>query len=690
MPEPAVLNGENTAPGKEGYSGKKEWVKRSFFAGGILLAGILLRVLYLAEYSALPVMEHVAGADVSEYYAEAGRILLGQWAPDAASIHGNLYSYVLAFFLLIARGNLFAVRLIQGICFLAGMIVPLYFLLRRITAGEKSSLRYLPEWSCLITALYPPLVVYGCDFFSENLMIVLLLCSLLALEWRTLYGALSGGITAGLALTAHAGGIFFIPFAALYLWFHQKDLNRKKAWGYCGVFLLGVMLVIAPVSIYKSVKTSSFTLLQKNSMFNAYLGNNPQATGTCYLSPGIRWEAELEKADPVCAQQKISQDTYFRNRILHFVLEQPHVFIAGLFRKGCMALSAREFTTWSDITSLKITFFHAWGYHGWFLVLLLLGGPFLITGSFREDRRKILLPFLVLFAAGFCSQVFFLTSGRYRLILTLPLAVAGGAFLAAWYSDLKSAWSGLPVFGIMFLLFGVSIYPWRVSMLPERDYARSLLADAWLRAGKPAETLALYREGSAGDIFPERRFALLGRAYMALNRISEAQNCFERCAKQFPFRAEHWMNLSALYSQQRDFDRAARCLYRAGKLRLTPALKADLEYNLGEIFQRCRRMDYARKQYEKALKVNPLHRKALNNLGTLYLVQRPPEPEKALSYFRKACASDPENHDFRVNLALAYVYKGDKKTALEELEKILKRSSSHSRALQLKNALANE
>ena len=669
---------------------RSETVKRLLFVSGILLAGILLRVLYLTEFASLPVMEHVVGPDVSEYYTEARRILHGHWALDAESIHGNLYSYVLALFLFPGGGNLFAVRLIQSSFFLTGMLGSLYFLLKRCTEKEESALRYLPEWSCLITALYPPLVIYNCDFYSENLMILLFLCSLLALEWRTLYGAASGGILSGLALTAHAGGIFFIPAAALLLWFRQGTLSRKKALVSCGVFLLGVTLVIAPVSIYKSVKTSSFTLLQKNSMFNAFLGNNPQATGSCYLPPGVRWDAEFEKADSICAEQNISRETYFRNRILRFLREQPYTFAAGLFRKGCMALSAREFTTWSDITPLKKLRFHTWGYHGWFLVLLLLGGPFLVTGCFRPERRKLLAPFLVLFAAGFCSQCLFITAGRYRLILIFPLAVAAGAFLSAWYSDLKNAWNGLPLFGIMFLLFGISIYPWRVSMLPERDYARSLLADACLRSGDPPGVLTLYQEESSGEIFPERRDALLGRACMALGRFPEARKYFERCAKQFPLQAEHWMNVSALYTQQKEYDRAARCLYRAGKLKLTPALKADLEYNLGEIFQRCRRMDYAQKQYEKALEINPLHRKALNNLGTLYLIKRPPEPEKALIYFSKACVLEKNNYDFRVNLALAYVYKGDKKTALAEVEKILKKSPAHPRALQLKNALAKE
>ena len=680
----------------------KESSKRILFAAGILTVGILLQVLYLTEFSTLPVMKHVAGADVSEYYTEAKQILHGQWAVDPDSIHGALYSFFLAAFLFLAGGDLWWTRMIQGTFFLTGMLSAFYLLLRAVS--EKSAedgncsveekdggtLRYLPECGCLIVALYAPLVIYRCDFFSENLMITLLLWSLYLLYRKGAVFCGAGGLSCGLALTAHAGGIFFVPAAALYCYFRERPAGKRKAFLHSGAFLLGVLIIVAPLSLYKSIKSSRFVLLQKNSMFNVFLGNNPESTGTCYLSPGIRWEAEFQKADQVCAEQEIHRETYFRNRILLFLWENPCRFAAGLLKKGCMALSAREFTTWSDVTSLKKILFHAWGYHGWFLALLLLGGPFLITGCFRADRRRSLAPLLILFAAGFCSQVFFITSGRYRLLLVFPLAAAGGGFLCSWYRDLKSPWKGLPLFAVTFLLFGISIYPYRISMQPERDYARSLLADALLRSGDPGGVLALYQEESSGSVFPERCLALKGRACMELNRLSEAQKYFELCAQQFPLQAEHWMNLSAVHSKKGDFERAAQYLYRARQLKLTPARLADLEYNLGEIFQRCRRMDYAEKQYRKALEINPIHRKALNNLGTLLLLKRPPEPDQALACFRKSVSLEGDNPDLRVNMALAYIYKGDKDGALKILEEVLAGNEHHSRAARLKAILQND
>ena len=68
-------------------------------------------------------------------------------------------------------------------------------------------------FAVLLLGVYPPLVICQSDFFSENLMMVLLLFSLWSFTLHRRWSDGRAGICAGLAALAHPGCIFFLPFA---------------------------------------------------------------------------------------------------------------------------------------------------------------------------------------------------------------------------------------------------------------------------------------------------------------------------------------------------------------------------------------------------------------------------------------------------------------------------------------------
>ena len=112
---------------------------------------------------------------------------------------------------------------------------------------------------------------------------------------------------------------------------------------------------------------------------------------------------------------------------------------------------------------------------------------------------------------------------------------------------------------------------------------------------------------------------------------------------------------------------------------------ADLEYNAGHIAQRTRRMEKAEKHYLAALAVLPSHRKALNNLGAVYIGMR--KPEKALPLFEKAVRLEPDNIGLQVNLALSLAMSGREREAAAIVSEILRRDPECVPARRLKQAL---
>ncbi|MCI6288749.1 MAG: tetratricopeptide repeat protein [Lentisphaeria bacterium] len=654
----------------------------------ILLAALLLRFLYLADFAQLPLLGQVVGPDVSEYYAEAQRIRAGHWLPaDSLSIHAPLYPYVLALFLSLTGGDLFLTRLLQSSVFCLLTLLPLFLLLRRQTAGLSCGLRFLPQTACLLLALYPPLVIYQSEFFSENLMLVLMLFSLWSFTRHTPAAELYAGIFAGLAVLAHPGCVFLIPFAGLYAWFRLRS-NWKKRLLRTALFAAGAALLILPVCIRNSRLAGHAVLIQGNSGLNLYLGNSAAATGTCWLPPGSRWDKTLDAAGCDAARQGISRDAFFRNEVFRYLTRFPADYARKLLKKAAMSVSAREFTTWSDATALGAVFWHKYLFHGWFMFLLLPGGPVLLTGLFRRRFRRNMSLELLLFVSIFAGQIFLLTSGRYRLPLIVPLAVFAGYFLCVPKRFLGNMRQCAYTLAALVFVFGAGTYPYAIPRQPEREYARSLLASAQIKAGNPRAAVELYAGSASGDFFPDRRLSILGQAWYELGDLKQAGKYFRQSVKDFPGQTEGYLNYASVLSASGQDAEAEKLLKEALKRPAKTAARADLFYNLGEIAQRNGRLNQAEEYYGNALKLQPAHFRAMNNLGAVHL--RRNQPEQALPLFERASKLNPANVLFQVNHALALAMCGREPEARRLVQEILRREPDCLPAQRLLKALPPE
>lgn len=655
----------------------------------ILLAAGLSRMLYIFDFASLPLFGQVTGPDVSEYFAEAQKIRAGQWLPGEVAIHAPLYPYILALILTVANGDLFWTRLIHVMLFCLLTLAPVYFTLWKRTCGLSGPLRFLPAAATLLLGLYPPLIICQCDFFSENLMLVLLLFSLSCFSLHYQYADGIAGLFCGLALLAHPGCIFFLPLAALYagwrLYRAGRPQARKKACLRAVSFLIGALVMVAPVSLRNSLLAKRPVLIQDNSMFNLVLGNSPESTGTCRIPPGSRWNDVFETANRHAAEQGTSVDSFFRSQFFRYLFTQPGHYVKMLLKKAAMALSCREFTTWSDVTALQLIFWHRFLYQNWFMLLLLLGGPALFIGFFRKTVRRLLGPELLLFAAVWAGQIFLLTAGRYRLPLVVPLAVFGAFFLCRIRDFLGTPRRAFCCLVLTVALFLIGSYPYAIPRQPEMDYARSLLATAYIQAGNPRAAVDIYDLPAAGECFPDRRLTVLGQAWYALGDLKKSAEIYRETVRLFPKQPQGYLNYASVLSDAGQFAEAEKFLNAALALHPKGAVLADIEYNAGQIAQRTRRFDQAEKHYLTALEVLPSHRKALNNLGTVYIGMR--KPEKALPLFEKALRLEPGNLGLQVNLALSLAMSGHEREAAVLVLEILRRDPKCVPAQRLKQAL---
>ena len=234
-------------------------------------------------------------------------------------------------------------------------------------------------------------------------------------------------------------------------------------------------------------------------------------------------------------------------------------------------------------------------------------------------------------------------------------------------------------------LFLIGSFPYVIPRQPEMDYARSLLATAYIQAGNPRAAVAIYDLPAAGECFPDRRLTVLGQAWYALGDLKKSAEIYRETIRLFPKQPQGYLNYASILSDAGQFAEAEKFLNAALALHPKGAVLADIEYNAGQIAQRTRRLDLAEKHYLAALAVLPSHRKALNNLGTVYIGMR--KPEKAFPLFEKAVRLEPDNLGLQANLALSLAMSGREREAADMVAEILHRDPKCVPARRLKQAL---
>jgi tetratricopeptide (TPR) repeat protein len=96
---------------------------------------------------------------------------------------------------------------------------------------------------------------------------------------------------------------------------------------------------------------------------------------------------------------------------------------------------------------------------------------------------------------------------------------------------------------------------------------------------------------------------------------------------------------------------------------------AVLANKAGIAYQQLGQLDKARKQYERALKLNPRYAEAQNNLGTVYYANK--GYRRAIDNYRKALAVMPDSASFHMNLGTAYFARKREKDAVDEYQKAM-------------------
>ncbi|MFA6714909.1 MAG: tetratricopeptide repeat protein [Victivallales bacterium] len=654
----------------------KRFSRNTIIFSVFLLLALVWRLIYLRQFSASPLFDVIVGPDVEEYDKWAREILAWGFNSGRQHIHAPLYPALLAVLYYVFSFKMLLIRLFQTILILAGFV-----LLARTVKNSVAPKQPAVMWIFLfLAAFYPPLLFYSSELISESLLLPLLCLTLVLLyqaenqlgSGKIKHGLIlagAAGICSGLAALTHPTCLLFIALETVLLavsaLFRKNTKSRFKVLPPL-LFITAALLVIAPVCVKNSRESGQLVLIQQNSGFNLYLGNNPNATGTCYIRPGKEWTNIHKWGDAGGMQRGISKDKFFTYMTLKFIWSNPAEEFKLLVKKAFYVWNFRELTAGAD--GAPLMYFTGIVRSGKYLFILL--GSLSICGILLVLPRLETIfryrHFLLLILAYWAAQTITVTSGRYRLAM-YPAFFIFTAFALNYLLEHGKERKNLLKFavGILVGILVVSIPSPPVKLQKEQAEADSIYGEAYFKQGKYKEAAKHLYACLNFDPVNYRAYDMLGIIHEAESPAKAAQY-YRLAIKSTPDEPDGYLNLAIQYSNRGDYKQAEN--YFAQALR-HGAQNVAVLYNYGCFLQKKGDLEAAAKYLKRCLQEAPWHDKAMNTLGVVCIQSK--KPKEALKYLAAAHKLAPGKTGVMLNLAVALRLNGKGQEAVNMLKKAI-------------------
>lgn len=593
--------------------------------------GLLLRLEYLREYSGELPFDTVAGADVIEYDQRAKEIIAGEFLPAVPDIHAPLYGFFLALCYKLTGFSIPLVRLIQ-LLLNWGSFLALEKLLARKGTAYAVRMVFL---AC--SMLYTVPFFHSAELISESILPVFFTLALWLLELadcsfdplkRALRTA-GAGAACGLAALTHA---LTLPFAVLVFGYTFFTRQKKEAL----VFLAGVLLMILPAAAVKSLYYGKFCGIQENGGFNFFLGNNPAATGGCYLRPGMEWRKVHADARKQAEQRNISTDRVHLEKSLSFFINSPFKALGLFIRKAAMVWAPWELIAGADPGGIiyAATIITAGGA---FTLLLFFFCWYGIVLAWKQPDRK-LVHFYLLGIAMYAGMILTVTSGRYRFSMLIPvLLLAATAMVKFNWKQFAPLVLLLAALGGAFALKARTFDPFETA---------AIRSEAALKKGDLQQAEQLICIARSGIFDPARFDNQLGMIRERQGNFAAAEKFYRSALAGEPDYMDSSMNLAnllGLFPERKK--EAERYFSRAFGLKDDSSM---LCYNYAVFLLRYGNVPEAERFLRRAIECDPYYAMAYNQLGVLAIQQN--DLHAAERFFASAADFSPENPGFRKNL----------------------------------------
>jgi tetratricopeptide (TPR) repeat protein len=673
----AAMKNENLKTGKLGILLRKSGTFLSRNAGvvvpiALFLVALSIRIGFFLSVKNDPLVSYPI-LDAAAYAEWAGHILAGTPFTEHAYFTEPGYAFLLAFFFRLFEDGKTAVAFFQ---ILLGSLTPVLIF---FSAKKLSSSQSIATLSGLLAAMAAPPVFYDVLLLktSAELFLLSVVALVLSFIWekQDLKHFFGLGLLIGLTALIKANILLAIPVLAFAALFRNKRPDRKTVAATVAL-VCGTLLAVSPATIQNYRADGSLALINASSGPNLYIGVWEGADGSLkppeFISVNPEQEettwrafAEASTHRPLSAAEVSG---FWTNRALIEIITHPVRFADLTLTKIGLLISSRALDD-NYFPGYGAEQFPLLGYllPAWILIIIGILGTIIAMTNQTLRTRWLPVTILALVYAG--TLLLSHIAERYRLAL-LPLLLPGAGLFLITMTHRVRAGSFLPIFWLAFPLLILS------------GFALSTGDDA------------------SSTTSPDMKTALMGKALETDNRET-ARALNESALRENPFHIPSLLSASRLALEENRYENALSYARRAlrvdpeagtaelriaheattGKLSgdaLREAVEklsrssvendkiADPDYWTGMDFFRKRDFEKALPFFERAAARNPENMAAQGNLATCY--KNTNRPDLALPLFKRIIEKNPYNLAVRFNLAQFHEAKKDVFAAMKEYE----------------------
>ena len=595
--------------------------------GGLFVAAVVWRLLYLARLGATPLAESLT-EDSRLYWDWAGFLIQNGPIGKHPFFLGPLYPYVLWPIRAALGDSVLPLLVIQAIGG-ATAVVLLADAARHLTRPS------IGVAVGVIAAFYEMAVFFDGLVLMESLLFLLeslLLWMVVRKHWparRTVTYVAVGVLIALLAEGRSSYALLLAPIGWLLV--HARGEPPAAALRRAAALGLGFACIAAPVALRNRAVSGEWIPFTYNLGYNLYVGNHPEATGGYVvatsgligapLRTGEDGGTEADGRADLAARKGLEltaagSSRYWADEALRHARAHPRRTALLALRKAAMMWNAREYPQIENADEYR----ELAGPLGLPLVgTFAFVGPLALAGLLLAPRQGTAGRFLVAYACVMTLVIvpFFVTD-RYRHHLVpgalLLASITGGHLLGGWRERGRPKGALL----IVALAAGVLVTRLPTPRLSEAGYAWGMAFDLGTRwaergrhdlAARAFERAIAIRSRSArttGGIAEAQERADLyynyGNALVGLRREDEALPWYERAVGAAP---DHALAIQALAIAYRRTGRDARADSLEGTLERKAGGAGMAAVNRGWQAAREGRWGEAEQRFRQAVEANP-------------------------------------------------------------------------------------
>lgn len=410
----------------------------------VFVTALALRLIFLIEFSASPLFT-TPTMDMLYHYQWASAVAGGEKFTLGPFFRAPLYAYFLGAIYFLFGKSFWIAPIIQTVLGSTTAVLTM-------SIGSLAFSKRVGFVAGLITAFCGTLIFYDAQLLVTPLAVFLDLLAifflLMAIKREELTYFLLSGLAFGLSAIARPTILLFVFLIGLWIIWRIIKSDSSFSILRLAIFVVAVLLPIAPVTIYNYQQSGEFTLIGTYSGMNFYIGNNAQSDGVSARLPGARGDWYGMMADArLIAQNDVGRELtdaelsdYWNKKTWAEIANDPARFVSHLSRKLLILIQGIEISNNLDFyffarqsVLLKILIWPKGVFFPWGILLPFAVGGLILT-RFSNLHQKVLGLFLI----GYIPAIvlFFVTT-RYRQPLIPILAILAAYLISTLWDNLR-------------------------------------------------------------------------------------------------------------------------------------------------------------------------------------------------------------------------------------------------------------